>query len=714
MRRVMALIGFSSFFVSLICLNFNPVFTITLFALSLVVLIVVLCVKKLRLSILILLCVTIMVSCVNCYLTTSKIQKVDEKYCSNTIELSGELLDYPEVNKTGFFYTFRTLDDNKVKFSIVCNEDLKLQPGDIIKGNFEFSNDYADYSEKVYFSTYTYSGENIEIINKDKSSVAKLRGILKSKIDDNTTFARGLTKAILFGDKSGLTDEIYVYLQRCGLLHATATSGLHLTIVTGFLFALLSFLGVSKKKSSLFSIIFVVLFMIVIGFKFSLMRAGIMMIVYFCASLFDRENDAFNAIGLSIAFLVLQNPYTVTSVSFLLSVSATIGMILVFNPLYQKIENMKQGRFYYIKRGLISFLASSFQSLVATIFTMPVTYIFFGYFSIAGVFANAVLSIFISAILMLGLAICLVFYIPVLPEILGGALDMICFGMIKIASKISEFKYCLIEIDFIYIAIMLFLCSLIIAVAVLLYYFTKIDKKRIINISTLVCANLMLISILLNVVFPSKNIDITVQNSSGGILLSAVVDGEMIALETGGKNGVRKLNYQLTNNCLDDVEMLFVPGNSDAFNSASAITNSINVSNVFVDKSKFDKKYYDFKGNLIDVSNSNIISFGELDIEIIKQENSCVYYLTNRKNSVLIIDRQTCCEILPEKFKRCDVVIIDDIAPEDVNELSPKNAIVCTYDETTEQTMANLCSTYSVIANPIEIIMGNKLHITEV
>lgn len=714
MRRVMALIGFSSFFVSLFCLNFNSLFTIILFALSLISLIIFLCVKQLRLTVLILLCASIMISCVNCYITTKNIEKINETYCSAPIEIKGELVDYPEVNKSGFFYTFKTLDENKVKFSIVCNDDLEMQPGDTIKGEFEFNNNYADYSEKIYFSAYTYMGENLEIIHKDENNIAKIRGMLKGKIDDNTTFARGLTKAILFGDKSGLTDEVYVYLQRCGLLHATATSGLHLTIVTGFVFALLSFSGVSKKKSSLFSIVFIILFMIVIGFKFSLMRAGIMMIIYFSANLFDRENDAFNAIGLSIAFLVLQNPYTVTSVSFLLSVSATIGMIIVFNPLYQKIENMKKGRFDYIKRGVISFLASSFQSLVATVFTLPVTYIFFGYFSIAGIFANAVLSIFITAILMFGLLICLLFYIPLLPEILGGALDMICLGMIKIAGKISEFKYALINIDFIYIAILIFLCFIVIAVAVLLYYFTKLDRKRIINISLLVCVNLLLISILLNVIFPSKNIDLIVQNSSGGICITTVVDNEMIALETGGKNGVRKINYQLTNNCLNNVKALFVPTSTDALNSACAITNSFKVENVFVDKSKFDKKYYDLSGKTINISENANVNFDELDVEIIKQEDSDVFYLTNRYVSVLIIDGQTCCEKLPRKFKNCDVVIVNDTAPIDVSELYPEKAIVCTYDKATEQTMANLCPTYSALANPIEISMSKKISITEV
>ena len=106
---------------------------------------------------------------------------------------------------------------------------------------------------KIYFSTYTYSTSNIKVISKNEFNVARFRKSLKQGIVDNTTYARGLTKAILFSDKSGLSDEVYSHLQRCGLLHATATSGLHLTIVTGFVFALMSFLGVSRKKSSAFA-----------------------------------------------------------------------------------------------------------------------------------------------------------------------------------------------------------------------------------------------------------------------------------------------------------------------------------------------------------------------------------------------------------------------------------------------------------------------------
>lgn len=711
MRRVMALIGFSSFFTALLCVFMIKEVALTICILSTVTLIVILIFKKVRLSILILLFITISFTSLNCFITDSKIQNYKSIYCYEETEICGELLDYPEVTESGFQYVFRTVDENRVKFSVLSNDVIDIEPGDRITAVFEFTDRYADKTEKIYFSAYTYTTDEIKIEKVDKGfNVAKFRKTLKQGITDNTTFGRGLTKAIVFGDKSGLTDGLYRDLQRCGLLHATATSGLHLTIVTGFLFAFLSFLGVSRKKTSAISIIFIILFMIVIGFKFSLMRAGIMMIMYFAANLFDREPDGFNSIGMAFAFLIVQNPYTVTSCSFLLSASATIGMILVFNPLYAKIENIKSSRFESLKKIVVSFFASALQSVVAIIFTLPITYIYFGYFSIAGVLANAILSTFISSILMMGVVICLTLYIPVVPEVLGGALDMICLAVIKIANFISEFKYCLISIDYDYMAWLFFGIATAIAAAIILYYFTKLDKKRILRLTSLICVNLTLITILSMIIFPESDIHIKVQNSGNGILITTVIDDEMLVIDTGGKNVERKLRNEMTNKCIDKISLYIAPSTNDgAYTSAQTVTSSFVVDKVLYDTRLFDKDRYNITGETTDLRQTSSISIGKLNIDIFRQENSYVLHLTNNKVSVLIIDSNTDCSLMPRNLRDCDTVIIQDSAPDDVEEIFANGAIICTYDTLVEKRTASVFDTYSLTKQTIEITMNDYL-----
>ncbi len=708
MRRVMALIGFSSFFVSLFCLFFKLQFTILLFAVALVCLIIILAIKKLRLSILIVLICTVMFSCLNCYVNEKQIEIYEDIYCNGITKISGKLLDYPEVSDSGFKYIFKTTDKNKVKFSIMSNEKFDIAPGDVITGNFEFSSEYAKPEEKIYFSAYTYLSNGIEFVEKDEFNIAKLRKILKQGISDNTTYARGLSKAILFSDKSGLSDKVYLDLQRCGLLHATATSGLHLTIVTGFIFALMSFLGVSKRKSSIFAIVFIILFMIVIGFKFSLMRAGVMMILYYVGYLFDRESDAFNSIGMSIAILILLNPYTAVSCSFLLSASATIGMFVMYKSLYTKINSMEFKKLSTIKKVVVAVLGSILQSVSAIVFTLPVTYIYFGYFSIAGVLANAILSIFISLILVLSLVLCLTSFMPIIPVILGDILDKICQLVLKIVSKISEFKYCLIDIDFVYMAFAMFFCFLAVSIAILIYYFSKIEKKRIINVTVLLCVNFILASIVLNIIFPIKTVDVKLQNSSKGLCVTAVYNEKMVVIDTGGKKAMKKVNYEATSHCLEKIEAVIIPSNEKAMNSAKQISKAYKIENVLYDYNKFknDEKIFE---KSIDISNGGKLSFDEFSIEIHKQNLTDVFYLTNDNVSVLIIDRNTICASLPKYMKKCNMLVVSDALPEDVCEIKTESAAVCSYNVLDTLVMSLYCPTYPLDSQAVEIEMGKTL-----
>lgn len=716
MRRVMAVIGFSSFFVSLFCIFLGKNIALYLCIASAIVMIALAVFKKTRISILILLFATISLSSLNCFVTDNKIQNYNNIYCNGETEISGILLDYPYETESGFRYTFRTDDENKVKFSVMTSEPLDVSPNDKIKGTFNFTDDYADKSENIYFSTYiynTYEEADIEITEKgDSFGIVQFRKTLKQGITDNTTFGRGLTTAILFGDKSGLQDELYNDLLRCGLLHATATSGLHLTVVTGFLFAFLSFLGVSRRKSSALAIGFIILFMIVIGFKFSLLRAGIMMIMYFAAGLFNRESDGFNAVGMACAFLIFQNPYTVVSCSFLLSASATIGMIMLFSPMYSAIQKLKFSRFSFVKRFIVSLLATVMQSFSAILFTLPVTYIFFGYFSIVGIFANAVLLPLISVILISGVLLCLIFYIPVIPEIIGGALDMVCLAVIKIAGVISDFKYCLISIDYNYIAWFFFACFAAISVSVIIYYFIKSDKRKILRVASLLCFDFLLLIVLLINIFSNFDAELKLSNSNSGVCITAVSEGKMMVIDTGGKNAVKKVNYEVIRKNLDSVALMIAPvSEKGGLSSAMNLSKSLKVDNVLCDTKALKNSQYNIDSKKIDITATNNITFGKLTVKIIRQQNNFALYLTNSKVSVLILNSNIDCSLLADDYKKCDLIVIDNEPPLNVEQLSTDRAVVCSYDNDAKQSIAQRFDTYSLTSESYRIFINNKMKI---
>ena len=93
MRRVMAVIGFSSFFVSMFCIYFGKGVALTLCILAAIALITLLAFKKLRIAILALLFATISVCSLNCFLTDSKIDKYVDAYCDKEITISATVKD---------------------------------------------------------------------------------------------------------------------------------------------------------------------------------------------------------------------------------------------------------------------------------------------------------------------------------------------------------------------------------------------------------------------------------------------------------------------------------------------------------------------------------------------------------------------------------------------------------------------------------------------
>ena len=67
------------------------------------------------------------------------------------------------------------------------------------------------------------------------------------------------------------------------------------------------------------------------GLSPSVIRAAIMIMVFMLAKIVGRENDSLNTLCLSSTILLLLNPLTLFSVSFQLSYSAVLGIILFFD-----------------------------------------------------------------------------------------------------------------------------------------------------------------------------------------------------------------------------------------------------------------------------------------------------------------------------------------------------------------------------------------------
>ena len=208
-------------------------------------------------------------------------------------------------------------------------------------------------------------------------------------------YAAELTDAMLLGNRVNLDERVVEGFKISGGSHFLAVSGLHLSILVNFVGNLLYKFKIKHRIRDIILIIFLVLYMALTGFRFSVQRAGIMAIFVILARIFGRIDDSLSTLSIAGFIICLINPYAAADIGFILSFTATLGIILV--------NNLKIGEKFKSKH---KFLGSIWESIIisiaACVFTVPVSMCYFGYFSIYTVLTSIVLSIPVTFILSAG------------------------------------------------------------------------------------------------------------------------------------------------------------------------------------------------------------------------------------------------------------------------------------------------------------------------
>jgi len=133
--------------------------------------------------------------------------------------------------------------------------------------------------------------------------------------------------AMAVGDSRFLTDETKEGYRMAGLSHMLVVSGLHLSILCGYLFIFSRRVFHRRRAAAAVCLGFVLLFMAFTGFSPSIVRSGFVYIFVYLAELFRRKSDVYTSMAIAAIVLVTQNPYACTDVGLLLSFTATFGAL---------------------------------------------------------------------------------------------------------------------------------------------------------------------------------------------------------------------------------------------------------------------------------------------------------------------------------------------------------------------------------------------------
>ena len=181
----------------------------------------------------------------------------------------------------------------------------------------------------------------------------------------------------LLGMKNSLPDNLSENLRAIGLTHIVVASGTHLSILVDFCRKI--FGKVSRLFGLIFSLLFIVFFMAMIGWTPSILRAGLMSILTLLAWYSGRRFAAWRIILIVMAATLLIDSTFLTDLGWLLSFASYAG-IMILEPAIVRY-------FYGTKKT--GFLASTvLTTLAATLMTLPILLYYFGSLSLISVVAN--------------------------------------------------------------------------------------------------------------------------------------------------------------------------------------------------------------------------------------------------------------------------------------------------------------------------------------
>jgi len=198
-----------------------------------------------------------------------------------------------------------------------------------------------------------------------------------------------LISSMLLGNRVDLSDETIDNFMKTGIIHFIAISGFNVGIVVFTVLLPLRLFGINQILSTCIILLVVVLYAFLTGLNPPVLRASIMVFIFFCGFLVRRQWDITSGIFAAIFFILVRNPSDIFNIGFQLSVLATMGIVygssriegvlfktaLFIESLQVKAE---RGRLFFLKK----YLRKSFCiSLAAWLATFPLTAYYFHLFT---------------------------------------------------------------------------------------------------------------------------------------------------------------------------------------------------------------------------------------------------------------------------------------------------------------------------------------------
>lgn len=244
------------------------------------------------------------------------------------------------------------------------------------------------------------------------------------------------TKGIILADRTDMDTDLIADFNRTGLMHFLAISGTHMVILFWlFLFFLRRILPSSHRNwSVIIALVFIWCFTVFIDYGSSVVRASVMITVYYTYVLLHRKPDLLHAMALAGLLLLFVNTNALFDVGFQLSFLAVLG-IFWLNPAFLSV-------FPRPKTIMSKFFIQLFTiSLSAQLATLPLVVYYFHQYSYLSLVANLIILPFSEIIILFSLLVTVLLALGLSIHTVLNIYDVLINTLLKVIHYFSQLDW---------------------------------------------------------------------------------------------------------------------------------------------------------------------------------------------------------------------------------------------------------------------------------
>jgi len=272
--------------------------------------------------------------------------------------------------------------------------------------------DYREYLASQGIGS-TMRGAEIQVLpgfggSRFLRALSGARSLLRQRIEKILPHPEaGLLQGILLGLDHTLSEDLAEAFRVAGLTHIIVISGYNISILLQAWFVASTRL-IHRWVSLGAGLLVLIAFVLLVGPSPPVVRAAIMSTMYVLAQLAGRRQWPPASLALSALLMLAVNPLLLHSVSFQLSLAATLALILLQPRLAATLDGFIQGASGDSPPPVRQIIAETLlTTCAAQMFTLPVIWVHFQHISLLALLANLLVLPLQPLILIPGAAVVL-------------------------------------------------------------------------------------------------------------------------------------------------------------------------------------------------------------------------------------------------------------------------------------------------------------------